>query len=186
MFDNVKQIVEEYGISKAVFEKRMKGAFDEIFKVYFEKCPEVSAVGWNQYTPYFNDGESCEFSVGDFYPVVVDNLEALEGVSASDLEEMEWPYTTPSEWVRKCAEEYKTMSPEEKQKKSYYEYYVKEVEAYESKPKDEAFERIASTTQELLEVLRSIPDEIFHSAFDDHVTVIFTKNGATVNDYEHD
>lgn len=29
--------------------------------------PGVEAVRWNQYTPYFNDGEPCEFNVYDAY-----------------------------------------------------------------------------------------------------------------------
>lgn len=27
----------------------------------------VKAITWTQYTPYFNDGDVCEFSVGDYY-----------------------------------------------------------------------------------------------------------------------
>lgn len=29
----------------------------------FNKHPELIAVRWTQYTPYFNDGDACEFSV---------------------------------------------------------------------------------------------------------------------------
>lgn len=29
--------------------------------------PGVEAVKWNQYTPYFNDGEPCEFGIGEAY-----------------------------------------------------------------------------------------------------------------------
>lgn len=28
--------------------------------------PRVEAVRWSQYTPYFNDGEACEFSVNEY------------------------------------------------------------------------------------------------------------------------
>lgn len=31
----------------------------------FEKVPEVQSIRWQQYTPYFNDGDACEFSVND-------------------------------------------------------------------------------------------------------------------------
>lgn len=30
-------------------------------------APEVAGVRWRQYTPYFNDGEPCQFGVGDIY-----------------------------------------------------------------------------------------------------------------------
>jgi hypothetical protein len=29
--------------------------------------PGVAAVKWDQYTPYFNDGDPCEFGIGEFY-----------------------------------------------------------------------------------------------------------------------
>lgn len=41
--------------------------------------PGVAAVRWRQYTPYFNDGDPCEFGVGEFYLRPGDPL-AAEGV----------------------------------------------------------------------------------------------------------
>jgi hypothetical protein len=40
-----------------------KQAISEAFVEFFEKCPDVEAVRWSQYAPYFNDGDACEFSV---------------------------------------------------------------------------------------------------------------------------
>lgn len=38
---------------------------------FFAKYPQVEAVRWTQYTPYFNDGDACEFSSGHCsYPYV--------------------------------------------------------------------------------------------------------------------
>lgn len=31
------------------------------------ECPGVEAVRWNQYTPYFNDGDACTFSIYSAY-----------------------------------------------------------------------------------------------------------------------
>lgn len=33
----------------------------------FEKHPEIKAIGWQQYTPYFNDGDACVFGMHGFY-----------------------------------------------------------------------------------------------------------------------
>lgn len=33
------------------------------FKEFFDRCPEVRAVVWTQYAPYFNDGDPCTFGV---------------------------------------------------------------------------------------------------------------------------
>ena len=42
----------------------MKAAFASFFEKYSDA---VENIFWNQYTPYFNDGESCEFSVYDVF-----------------------------------------------------------------------------------------------------------------------
>lgn len=35
----------------------------EFFMAFFEANPTVKAVKWTQYTPHFNDGDACTFSV---------------------------------------------------------------------------------------------------------------------------
>jgi hypothetical protein len=48
-------------------QKRMqqegKGALKEAIEEVFEKHPQLMGIRWEQFTPYFNDGEACEFSV---------------------------------------------------------------------------------------------------------------------------
>ena len=44
-----------------------KNAVQIAVKQLFEKAPEVKAVRWRQYTPYFNDGDACEFSIHEVY-----------------------------------------------------------------------------------------------------------------------
>ena len=41
---------------------KMRLAFTEGAKSLFETHPKLKSFGWTQYTPYFNDGEACEFS----------------------------------------------------------------------------------------------------------------------------
>ena len=40
-----------------------KKVFKEAFEEIFEKYPAIETVSWTQYTPHFNDGDTCEFSV---------------------------------------------------------------------------------------------------------------------------
>ena len=62
--------IEEFKQKQAALAKEIaehgKTALLEGFEALFEAHPELQAVRWTQYTPYFNDGESCEFSVHDF------------------------------------------------------------------------------------------------------------------------
>ena len=34
---------------------------------FMEQHPDVRAIAWSQYTPYFNDGEPCVFSVNEIH-----------------------------------------------------------------------------------------------------------------------
>lgn len=44
-----------------------------IFSEFFARHPQIKALRWSQYTPYFNDGDECVFHVYDlFYSVGAD------------------------------------------------------------------------------------------------------------------
>jgi hypothetical protein len=47
-------------------QKEGKALLAEEFRKFFDAHPEVEAIRWEQYTPYFNDGDACVFSVHDF------------------------------------------------------------------------------------------------------------------------
>lgn len=42
--------------------QQAKDGFHESVKELFEQHPTLISFSWNQYTPYFNDGETCYFS----------------------------------------------------------------------------------------------------------------------------
>lgn len=49
----------------------------DAFKDFFVSYPEIAEVRWIQYTPDWNDGDVCVFSVGQFCPIpqtVLDDL----------------------------------------------------------------------------------------------------------------
>jgi hypothetical protein len=59
----------------------------DALKEVFEKHPELLAVRWAQYTPYFNDGDACTFRVNDAdlrFAFTDDNEDATDGFIDSD------------------------------------------------------------------------------------------------------
>lgn len=68
-----KKLAESFAALTAQIEALRAKAREEAtqiislsFKEFFEKYGDlVHAIYWMQYTPYFNDGEACEFSVND-------------------------------------------------------------------------------------------------------------------------
>src|SRR4051812_33293152 len=66
-----------YAELKAKMEElreQMKSAAKDFFrdasKDLFEENPKLESFGWTQYTPFFNDGEPCVFSVHNDEPDV--------------------------------------------------------------------------------------------------------------------
>jgi len=61
--DEIKKLQDQ--VSKDV-----KVLFNDGFKEIFESCPELVGVRWTQYTPYFNDGDACNFRSYHECPIV--------------------------------------------------------------------------------------------------------------------
>lgn len=63
MFDEIIKLKEEFDAKvEAVGQEAI---CNEIRKQLLELPDGVAAVRWQQYTPYFNDGEACTFRVHD-------------------------------------------------------------------------------------------------------------------------
>lgn len=63
--EEISKSVAEFNKQKNEFTERAKKLLKESFNEFFKNTPEVKTVIWEQYTPYFNDGDPCIFSVGE-------------------------------------------------------------------------------------------------------------------------
>jgi hypothetical protein len=73
--DAFRKVQKDY---QEALEKDGKAVLAALFAEFFENNPSVYALTWTQYTPYFNDGDTCEFSVHDLYaafPLKLENGE---------------------------------------------------------------------------------------------------------------
>jgi len=48
---------------KLLAQESVKPALKEAFEELKKSTPNLTAIRWQQFTPHFNDGEACEFSV---------------------------------------------------------------------------------------------------------------------------
>lgn len=64
LFDELFALKKAYDTK---LEEEGEAAVKEVFKEFFEAHSNVESVYWTQYTPYFNDGDPCYFSVHDFH-----------------------------------------------------------------------------------------------------------------------
>jgi hypothetical protein len=55
--------IEEMKASQERIAKIAQDAFSKGAKLIFDNHPNLESFAWNQYTPYFNDGDTCYFRV---------------------------------------------------------------------------------------------------------------------------
>lgn len=60
--EQIEQMKEKIEALKSEMIDQARTLFYEEVKVIFANYPELQSFGWTQYTPYFNDGDTCSFS----------------------------------------------------------------------------------------------------------------------------
>jgi len=58
----LKDIIDEYNVAKIALAEKIKGQLAPAMRAAMLKDGRT-VVNWNQYTPYFNDGDPCVFTV---------------------------------------------------------------------------------------------------------------------------
>jgi hypothetical protein len=182
---------------------------------YFEKHGHlVEAISWLQYTPYFNDGESCEFSVHEPYAfyrklvVLEDDEEDFEYNEDSKylfseedfdedklnarIEERRKFDSNPLAWATAKAEEYNSrIVGSYRYSPQYFLDYppecLTEQELLVLKERvDNTYPDIVEETEALLSVIGSMDEQTMKELFGDHVRVIITRDGVTIEDHHHE
>jgi hypothetical protein len=177
----------------------------------FEKAPEIDHIFWTQYSPYFNDGSPCTFSVGDCYFVLQEDVDSddiyYEGSWLYSYEDYEnqkqllkevQDYTAdPVAWRALYRKNFFERTGKEctYTDKQIYPYpldtqyilnHINEIEQQRARYSEADVLRINTAFSAFFDALALIPDEIMQTIYGNHVRVKITKNGAEVDDYDHD
>lgn len=160
------------------FREEMKNKFNELFKSVFESSP-IQAIVWEQYTPYFNDGEPCVFQIYDVQFV-------LEGFDPENIENSSYKYEDEDKYtlvMLSDPEIYKLnlnrVDLSENLKK-YYQYLVNTAIEQEEK-----YPGLGKMCNNISKMITENKDVMF-SIFGDHVSVVVTKDETFINEYDHD
>lgn len=159
-----KQIREARKKIKVEAQSVIKGVFDE----FFEKQPKVHAIGWTQYTPYWNDGEECSFRVNEI------KLFLSEDSAEEDDDDY---FEGDQDLVRDRAYYAKNGDQEELDKIDTKIAAFGGIEAYKAAVKDFGV---------VVKILGAIEDEYMEMLYGDHVTVRYTRKGVKVEEYDHE
>ncbi len=185
---NTKERLAEIKLNINKLKKEAKQTatkfFSEETKRLFKQFPILVNFSWNQYTPYFNDGDACTFSSNHRYfnmvvtkPVVdTDSKEVKIAQARKTLDEIDEDYSLDIE------EDY---DPET-------EVLIEEAGYYCDMDRDYAVQTYVDApgsrkiAQAIKEVLGVFDNDDFEDIFGDHVKVVVTAKGSQAEDYEHD
>lgn len=141
----------------------------ELFRAVLAE-PSVEAIRWRQYTPYFNDGDVCDFGVYDPWFRIAGTPEDIgeddDGfvhaghVAVTGGKETEWrEERINGRWNWKAVETGRTFDPN---------------------PAADAIQRLSAALD------NGSAYHVLEDLFGDHATVTVTRERITVDTYEHD
>jgi hypothetical protein len=146
-----------------------------VFEEFFTNNPDVYGIGWTQYTPYWNDGESTHFHVHDLCLYLTQD-------SADDY----GPYEGDQDILRYFEYKAKPKSRPSYISEQSVNQEVEEFLANNPGKDEEWLTNVISEFNKLVKVIGTIDDQYMEMIFGNHVKVLYTKDGFTVDEHSHD
>lgn len=196
----------------AEMQNTSKGLVEQAVKMFLDACPEVTGVHWTQYTPYFNDGEACEFGVNDYCFHILEEDEEIEEsyesthlYDSGDLQKAllglenakaytadraawqqqylkDWRTKHGSAWTGRYPDEIKPYPNDPVKAQAYIDDML---EVMEKIPVDVA-DRINNSFKALKSALARVPDNVMESIYGDHSYVVINRDGTEIEEHSHD
>lgn len=184
---------------KKIAEEIGHPAFIQAFLKLKEAVPAINSVYWTQYTPHWNDGESCDFSVHDYYFTtkldeevgfepdyddLFSYLQTSEEIANEKIraKERKEKYLFDLDQYQKGLVKYKPYDPG-----SYTENNIKISEKLHAIYGDEEIHKIRKAMEEFNTFFHTIPHDIFEQIFGDHAKITIQHDGKVeVEEYSHD
>ena len=139
-------------------QKKSADIFLSSFKRLFEENPKLKSFGWTQYTPYFNDGDTCYFSANTDYLYI----------NGEQEDEASW------------SQEKKVISwgTYNRDKRAY--------EGRIEQDNPDYIPELATASAKVKKFLNVFDEDFYQRQFGDHVRITVTENGIETEGYEHD
>lgn len=155
------KLIEEQRELQKKFQTTAQALFKETTKEFFDKNPGVTAVIWTQYTPYFNDGDTCEFGVYDAYFTNANDEQMEDLTRWGEYEGEEEGVWSESSWGFKYT----------KEKNPGIDFSGVNLEDVQK------FEKMIQSSE---------MEDVMKAMFGDHVRVVATRTGFDIEDHDHD
>jgi hypothetical protein len=210
--DEMNQKISD--LQKELTEFSKKG-FSEVFREFFDKNPQIENIFWRQYTPYFNDGEPCEFSVHDVSFTLVGDDD-----SDSDSEGSDIPNENTIKYLKRDIGNWKAYNADpikyceglvsgrrdmfnpdlawgkdrnktreqlmREYRPAYQDLEVLEKKLVWSKDFLSKNPNLNANISVVRTFINSIPNDTMLQMFGDHARVVVTRGGIEIEEYNHD
>lgn len=184
---NLAELQKEMDAAQAKMKQESKDAFSNACKEVFEQHQKLESFSWTQYSPFFNDGDACEFGVHEIGGLMFDGVEW-------DSYELNVKTQTYTKMGEEPVEEKDYRGVVHKRMRAKYEYVNHEprISGDGDDPEiPEGFDMLAACRA--LEAIRPIHQfmqsnrNLAEAAFGNHVKVIVSRAGVDVEEYgDHD
>ena len=174
LFDELKQLKAEYDRK---LSQEGEAALKDAFKDFFEANPEVESVYWNQYTPYFNDGDVCYFRVHEF-DVSLKTPDSLESMISEKEAQLESASDTEAAQIQLELDRLVDLQNFCEETYGYGEslYYLEKLD----------FPRAKEISKAVSALQRELPNDVLESVFGDHASITATRDGFSIEEKDHD
>lgn len=159
------KLLEEQRALTQKFQATAQDLFKETTKEFFNKNPGITAIIWTQYTPYFNDGDTCTFGVNEPYFTNANDEQMDDIASYGEYEGEDEGVWSESDWIFCSDSEY----------------------ARERRANINLSGVDAASVAKLSQLIQSSDmEDVMEAMFGDHVRVVATREGFDVDEYDHD
>jgi hypothetical protein len=149
--------------------EQIKNSAKELFKTasstLFEEHPNLVKFGWTQYTPYFNDGDTCEFGSNHRSPGILFTTSNLNQKDTDNISVWEVEFTDYHYGYR-------------------YNNEAKAILPTRELTDTEKAERV--TGKAVIEFLKNFDDDDMYGMFGDHQMVWVSKDGVISEEHDHE
>lgn len=200
---------------KSEMQEKSKVLMKEAFRDFFEKYEDVvENIFWTQYTPWFNDGETCEFGVNEVCLTIKgdEDVYDYEGSTLHDQSTIDRLVKEISEWVEYekdpmgAAKKYQSdhirrygrnpFDANNWQRKTGYEQMKEWKPHYQSKQSMleeleiarkivEDYPNLKEDFSDVQSLISGIDEDLMLAMFGDHAKVFVTKDSIEVEEYSH-
>lgn len=166
VYEDIKKGKEEIAKLKEEMRGKIKASFHKLMVVeIFDKYPEIITVGWEQYTPYFNDGEECTFDSNVDYCHINGKDEYGDG---------RWGHSITEEEENAVNVMGKSRTETWSSKESKYV------------PNPDYDKKYVTMVKAVKDFLDTFDNDDYRDMFGDHMSIVVTKDGVEAEYFEHD